>query len=56
MSEWEIKLAEIATYCGVILDDTYQPEDINKLGFILAEKLYAKRDVYKMEGGVILLH
>ena len=45
--EWEIKLAEIASYCGVLLDDTYQKEDFNQLGFILAGRLEVLRELPK---------
>ncbi len=45
VNEWEIKLAEIAAYCGVLLNDTYHPEDLNKLGFILAGRLEVLREI-----------
>lgn len=43
--DWEVKLAEIASHCSVILDDTYQVEDLDKLGFILAGRLEVLREV-----------
>lgn len=43
--DWEIKLAEIASHCSVILNDTYQVEDLDKLGFILAGRLEVLREV-----------
>lgn len=43
--DWEIKIAEIALHCSVILDDTYQVEDLDKLGFILAGRLEVLREV-----------
>jgi hypothetical protein len=48
-NEWEIKIAEIATYCGVLLDDTYHKEDFNKLGFILAGRLEVLREIPKAQ-------
>jgi hypothetical protein len=41
--EWEIKLAETAVYCDVILDGTYMPEEIQKLAAILTRKLIERR-------------
>lgn len=41
--EWELRMAEIAAYCSVILDDVYTPEDIGKLAGILTKKLYNMR-------------
>lgn len=41
--EKEMRLAEIATYCGVLLDGMYMPEDIDKLCEILHRKLVEKR-------------
>lgn len=40
--EFEIRLAEIATYCGVLLDGTYTPDDLEKLADILWRKLREK--------------
>lgn len=42
-AEFEIILAEIATYCGVVLDGTYTQEDLDKLCDILFKRLRAKR-------------
>lgn len=42
-AEWEIKLAEIAVYCEVILDGTYMPEEIQRLAGILNRKLIERR-------------
>lgn len=42
-SEFELKILEIATYCEVIVEGTYTPEDLNKLADILTQKLIAKR-------------
>lgn len=38
-----IHLAEIAAYCGILLDATYTPEDIDKLCGIMVNKLQEKR-------------
>ena len=43
MAEWEVKLAEIANYCEVVLDGDYMPEDIDNICNILYRKLVAKR-------------
>lgn len=45
IDDWEVKIAEIASHCSIILDGTYQAEDINKLGFILAGRLEVLREV-----------
>jgi hypothetical protein len=37
--DMEIRLAEVASYCGVILDGFYTPEDQTKLCGILIKKL-----------------
>ena len=42
-AEWETKLAEIAAYCGVILDGAYLPEELDNLCDILIRKLQEKR-------------
>lgn len=41
--EWEIKMAEIALYCEVIVDGTYLPEEMQKLAGILTKKLIERR-------------
>ena len=41
--EKEMRLAEIAAYCGIILNGMYMPEDIDKLCEILHRKLVEKR-------------
>lgn len=43
-AEWEIKLAEIAQYCEVMVDGTYLPEEIERLARILRIKLVEKRE------------
>lgn len=43
VNEWEVKLAEIAVYCEVILDGEYLPEAIVKLCDILRIKLISRR-------------
>lgn len=47
MAEWEVKLAEIANYCDVVLDGDYMPEDIENICNILYRKLIAKRPASK---------
>ena len=41
--EKEARIAEIAAYCGIILNGMYMPEDIDKLCEILHRKLVEKR-------------
>lgn len=43
VDEFEIKLAEIAAYCEVILDGEYSQGEIRHLCKILTEKLIHKR-------------
>lgn len=40
--EFEIRLAEIATYCEVVLDGTYTPDDLEKIAHILWKRLREK--------------
>ena len=42
--EWEIRLAQIAQYCEVILDGAYMPEEIERLCTILRNKLILLRE------------
>lgn len=42
-AEWEIRLAQIAHYCEVILDGNYLPEDIERICEILRIKLIERR-------------
>ena len=42
-SEFELRLAEIAAYCEVILDGVYSQQELDKLCEILTRKLYEKR-------------
>jgi hypothetical protein len=37
--EMELKLAEIATYCNVIVDGDYSPDQLNELAGILTKRL-----------------
>lgn len=41
----DVKLAEIASYCQVILDGTYTIEERDKLCFILAGRLEVLREI-----------
>ena len=45
-----VLLAEIAAYCGVILDDTYTHDDIKSLCVMLKEELYKRRT------GITIVH
>jgi hypothetical protein len=42
--DWEIKMAEIALYCEVIVDGDYLPEQMVKLAEILEIKLRQRRE------------
>lgn len=42
-AEFEILLAETASYCGVMLNDSYTPSDLDNLCKILYQKLLIKR-------------
>lgn len=44
LNEWEMKLAQIAVYCEVILDGQYMPEQLQQLAGILYKKLIEKRE------------
>lgn len=43
LDELELRMAEISTYCDVILDGTYTPEDMIRLAETLCRKLEKKR-------------
>lgn len=43
-AEWEIKMAEIALYCEVIVDGDYLPEEMQRLAGILYRKLIERRE------------
>lgn len=43
--ELEIRLAEIATYCDIILDGYYTQEDLERLADILVRKLKDKNSI-----------
>lgn len=44
ISEWEIKIAEIALYCEVIVNGDYMPEQMIQLAGILLKKLIERRE------------
>ena len=46
-SEVEIRLAEIASHCSVLLDGVYGPEQISELCAILAGRLEVLRELPK---------
>lgn len=54
MDEMDIKLAQIAAYCEVMLDGDYKLEDRIQLCGILKEKLVLKRE-YPEAQNIILL-
>lgn len=42
-SEFELRIAEIACYCEIVLDGAYSQQEIDKLCEILTKRLRAKR-------------
>lgn len=42
-AEWELRLAQIAQYCSIVLDGSYLPEDIEKICSILVKRLVELR-------------
>lgn len=48
--EFELRIAEIATYCDVVLDGQYTPDDMDGLCDLLTKKLRQKTS------GIILLN
>lgn len=42
-TEFEMRLAEVAAYCEIILDGVYDAGEVDKLCEILTRKLYEKR-------------
>lgn len=46
---FEMKMAELSSAFGIILDGDYYPEDLNNLAEILTRKLYERRT------GVVLI-
>ena len=45
MDDVDIKLAEIASHCSIVLNGTYTLEERNKLCFILAGRLEVLREI-----------
>lgn len=41
--EFELLLVQVATYCDVVLDGDYMPQELDRLCGILTDKLRAKR-------------
>lgn len=41
--EWEIKIAEIALFCDVIVNGDYLPEEMTNLAGILTKRLIERR-------------
>lgn len=52
--EFEIRLAEIAAYCGVLMDGNYLPHELDRLCGILVDKLMAKRCLLLLPSGAAL--
>ena len=48
--DFYVLLAEVAAHCGIIMNDTYTPEMINKLCVMLKEELYKRRT------GLVIIH
>jgi hypothetical protein len=44
VTDWEVRIAEVALYCEVIVDGDYLPEHIQKLCGILEKKLMERRE------------
>lgn len=44
VADWEVRLAEVANYCEIVLDGDYLPEDIEKLAGILEKRLIERRE------------
>lgn len=49
-TEFEIRLAEIALYCNVILDGSYSPDDVDGICHVLWKKLKEK------DSGIIIIN
>jgi hypothetical protein len=43
LRDMEVRLAEVAAYCGVALDGDYYPADINNIADICTRRLMEKR-------------
>ena len=43
--EMEIRMAEIAAYCDIVLDGYYTPDDLEKLADILVRRLKDKNSI-----------
>ena len=55
VNEVDIRLAEIATYCSVVLDGVYTLEARDELCFILAGRLEVLRELPRSQN-IIALH
>ena len=55
IDEWEIRLAEIATHCDVLLNGDYTQEDLNKLASVLSGRLQVLRDKNAVRGKVEII-
>lgn len=42
-NEFEIRLAEIASHCQILLDDIYDEADLRRLANILTKRLFESR-------------
>lgn len=44
-NDWELRLADIAAYCDVVIDSYFVDEDLNKLCAILSGRLQVLREL-----------
>lgn len=51
VDEFEIRLAQVASYCEVMLDDTYTYEDLKGIAKVCCERLMQKRGKVLLENG-----
>lgn len=47
--DWEIRLAQIATYCGILLDGVYDAMELDNLCRILIGRLEVLREIPKAQ-------
>ena len=51
--EFEVRLAEIASYVGLVLDGDYTPEDLDNICEICRHKLWKKRSPIILSSGIV---
>jgi hypothetical protein len=42
-TELEVRIAEVASHCNILLDDTYDENDLKRLAKILTKRLFESR-------------